>query len=126
METGDPDSYHILNGFPVPRPGVDSRLRRRVVELSGRLAAVDGRYADWAGAAGVDHGALAADRRRAMIHELDAVVAHLYGLSREHLDVIFRRFHDGRQYEERLDRVFEYHERWADTGAEQTTGTGGD
>ena len=48
------------------------------------------------------------------IYELDAVVAHLYGLSRENLEVIFETFHDGWDYEERLERVLDYYSDWAD------------
>ena len=48
------------------------------------------------------------------IYELDAVVAHLYGLTREHVEVIFETFHDGWDYEERLERVLDYYASWAD------------
>ncbi|WP_049936335.1 Eco57I restriction-modification methylase domain-containing protein [Haloplanus natans] len=107
-------NYHILNGFPIPRPGRDDSLRQRVVELSGRLAAVDDRYADWANAVGVDYGPLDKDEKQDKIYELDAVVAHLYGLSRENVEVIFETFHDNWDHEERLERVLDYYASWAD------------
>ena len=107
-------TYHILNAFPVPRPGRDDRLRQRVVNLSGRLAAIDERYADWAEAVGVEHGPLDEETKQEKIYELDAVVAHLYGLTREHVEVIFETFHDGWNYEERLERVLDYYESWGD------------
>ena len=107
-------TYHILKALPVPRPGRDDPLRQRVVELSGRLAAVDERYADWADAVGVDYGPLDEEAKQEHIYELDAVVAHLYGLSREHVAVIFETFHDGWDHEERLDRVLDYYAEWAD------------
>jgi hypothetical protein len=127
-------TYHILNAFPVPRPGRDDRLRQRVVNLAGRLAAVDDRYADWADAVGVDHGSLDEDTKQEKIYELDAVVAHLYGLSRDHVEVIFETFHDGWDYEERLERVLDYYSDWADRldldqtdrEAERTAGTRND
>jgi hypothetical protein len=106
--------YHILNALPVPRPGRDNKLRDRLVHLSGRLAAVDERYADWADEVGVEHGPLEEEEKKDKIYELDAVVAHLYGLSREHVEVIFETFHDGWDYEERLDRVLDYYASWAD------------
>ena len=106
--------YYIFNGLPIPRPKEDSQLRRRVIELSGRLAAVDDRYADWADAVGVDYGPLNEDAKQEKIYELDAVVAHLYGLSRDHVEVIFETFHDGWDYEERLERVLDYYADWAD------------
>jgi hypothetical protein len=107
-------NYHILNAFPIPRPGRNSRLRERAVSLSGRLAAKDDRYEDWATSIGVDCGELDEENELEKIYELDAVVAHLYGLSREHVEVIFETFHDGWDYEERLDRVLDYYASWAD------------
>ena len=127
-------TYHILKALPVPRPGGDDPLRQRVVELSGRLAAVDDRYAGWADAVGVDYGPLDEEEKQDKIYELDAVVSHLYGLSREDVEVIFETFHDGWDYEERLERVLHYYASWgnrldldhADREAEQTAGTRND
>ncbi|WP_049982478.1 Eco57I restriction-modification methylase domain-containing protein [Halorubrum sp. BV1] len=106
--------YYIFNGIPIPRPGRDSNLRQRAVELSGRLAAVDNRYADWADEVGVDYGPLDEDEKQEKIHELDAVVAHLYGLSRENLQIIFETFHDNWDHESRLDAVLEHYDEWAE------------
>ena len=50
--------FHIFNALPIPRPTRDNPLWQRVVALSGRLAAVDERYAEWAAAVGVDYGPL--------------------------------------------------------------------
>jgi hypothetical protein len=127
-------NYHILNSFPIPRPNANSRLRKRVVELSGRLAAKEDSYADWADTVGVDYGPIDEDDELEKIHELDAVVAHLYGLTREQVEVIFETFHDGWDYEGRLERVLDYHASWADRldldhtdrEAEQAAGTQGD
>jgi len=105
---------HIFNSLPVPRPGQDDRLRQRTVEISGRLAAVDERYADWAESVGVDYGPLDEETKQEKIYELDAVVAHLYGLTSEHVEVIFETFHEGWDYEERLERVLDYYASWAD------------
>jgi len=107
-------TYHILNALPVPRPGHDSALRQRVVKLSGRLAAIDNRYAEWADEVGVDYGPLDDDKKQKMIYELDAVVAHLYGLSRENLQVIFETFHDNWDHEPRMNAVLEHYDEWAE------------
>jgi len=112
VETGL--KYYLVNSFPIPRPGRDDILRQRVVELSGRLAAFDDRYADWADEVGVEYGPLDEETKKEKIYELDAVVAHLYGLTREHVEVIFETFHDGWDYEERLERVLDYYASWAD------------
>lgn len=85
-------NYFILNSLPVPRPGRDDSRWRRVVELAGRLAAVDERYAGWATACGVDCGPFDAAEKAASVAELDAVVAHAYGLSREDLEMMFEDF----------------------------------
>jgi hypothetical protein len=105
-------NYFIVNALPVPRVDDDNPLYQRVVELSGRLAAVDDRYANWADTVGVDYGPLAEDTKQEKIYELDAVVAHLYGLSREHIEVVFETFHEGWDYEERLTAVLDYYDEW--------------
>lgn len=89
-------NYHIVNAFPVPRPGREAPLRRRIERIAGRLAAVDDRYAEWAAAVGVDCGPVDDAARRDLIHELDAVVARLYGLSMDQLETIYRTFDGAR------------------------------
>ena len=105
-------AFYIVNALPVPRPDEDSRLRKRVISLAGRLAAVDDRYNGWASAIGVECGPLDENDKIEKIYELDAVVAHLYGLSREPIEVIFETFHEGWDYHERLDRVLDYYDDW--------------
>lgn len=70
--------------------------------LAGRLAGLDDGYADWAQAVGVASGPLEATEKEDHIHELDAVVAHLYGLSARQLVHIFETFHEG----------WDYHPQW--------------
>lgn len=106
--------YYIFNGLPIPRPEPESALRKRTIQLAGRLAAVDDRYADWSNTVGVEHGPLDENEKTENIHELDAVVAHLYGLSREHVKVIFETFHEGWDYEERLNNVLHHYDDWAE------------
>ncbi len=105
-------NFHILNSLPVPRPARANPLWQRVVALSGRLAAVDERYADWAAAVGVDFGPLEPARKDDMIYELDAVVAHLYGLSADQLGHIFATFHVGWDYHARLRAVLAHFKQW--------------
>ena len=52
------------------------------------------------------------DERLDMIHELDAVVAGLYGLTEAQLVHIFETFHKGWEYQERLDGVLRHFGRW--------------
>lgn len=118
-------TYHILKGFPIPRPGAASPLRQRVVNLAGRLAAADDRYAEWAEGVGVDYGPLEEAEKQEKIYELDAVVSHLYGLSRKNLEVIFETFHDNWDHRERLGQVLEYYDEWAGRPATDDTSTNG-
>ncbi len=85
-------NYYILNSLPVPRPARSDPRWRRVVELAGRLAAIDERYAAFANEVGVDVGPLASGTKAAFIAELDAVVAHLFGLERDELEAMFEDF----------------------------------
>ena len=105
-------NFFIINPFPIPRPGRDSVLWERVVSLAGRLACPDERYSTWADAVGVAYGSLMDDEKQNMIYELDAIVAHLYGLSEPQLVHIFETFHEGWNYQERLDGVLRHFHSW--------------
>ncbi|MBX9700233.1 MAG: hypothetical protein K2X74_12405 [Acetobacteraceae bacterium] len=95
-------SFAIFNDFPIPRPPRSDPHWQRAVALAGRLAAPDERFAEWAAAVGVAHGPLDPAAKQAMIEELDAVVARLYGLSPEQLTHIFDTFHEWPRAEERI------------------------
>ena len=103
--------FFLLTAFPIPRPNRDDSLWQRVVSLSGRLASPDERFADWAKTVGGKHGPVEADEKEDMIHELDAAVAHLYGLSESQLRHIFETFHVGWDYEDRLASTIDHYHR---------------
>jgi hypothetical protein len=105
-------TFFLLNEFPVPRPTRSDPLWQRAVALGGRLAAVDDRFVDWAGEVLVEYGPLAPQEKQDMIDELDAVVAHLYGLSDEQLRHIFETFHEGWDWEPRFAAVKSYFHEW--------------
>ena len=106
-------SYQLLNPMPVPRPNPTSSLRKRVVELAGRLAAVDDRYQEWADEVGVPVGTLRNEPERSdAIAELDALVGLLYGLSEDRLLHIFETFHRGWDYTERWAAVRQHYRAW--------------
>ena len=109
-------NFFIINPFPIPRPDRDSVLWQRVVQLAGRLACPDERFSTWANAVGVEYGSLAADEKDDMIYELDAVVAHLYGLSESQLIHIYETFHEGWDYQARLDGVLQHFHTWRGRG----------
>ena len=106
-------NFYVLNPFPIPRPAADDPLRLRVVQLAGRLAAVDDRYAAWAEEVGVACGPLDAAAKTAHIVELDAVVAHLYGLSEAQLIHVFETFHEGWDFADRLAATLKEYRQWA-------------
>ncbi len=107
-------NFHILNNFPIPDADVDNDpVARRVVHISGRLAAVDERYAEWAQKVGVPVGSVTDEAtKQDLICELDACVAHLYGLDEDDLAVIYETFHEGADYSERHRAVLAHFRRW--------------
>ena len=107
-------TFTMINSFPVPDvdPG-DNSIAARVVEIAGRLAAVDDRFAEWAAEVGVPVGSVRdAVTKTDLICELDACVAHLYGLDESDLAVIYGTFHEGADYSERHSAVLEHFLRW--------------
>lgn len=104
-------NYFVFNPLPMPRPERSSGLWRRVVELAGRLASPDRRFAAWAKKVGVAHGKLAPDEKQDMIEELDAAVAHLYGLDEKDLRHIFETFHEGWEFEPQLEATLKHFHR---------------
>ena len=98
-------SFAILNQLPIPDPGEGDPFRDRVVEIAGRLAAVDERFAEWAAEVGVPVGSANDEAiKQDLICELDACVAHLYGLDEDDLAVIYETFD-----EKRPDRYAAHH-----------------
>ena len=105
-------TYFIFNCFPIPRPDREDARWRRVVELAGRLACPDDRFAAWAGSVGVACGPMPTDEKKDMIHELDAVAARLYGLDEMQLVHVFETFHEKWDYGARLDGVLRHFREW--------------
>jgi hypothetical protein len=106
-------NFFVLNPFPIPRPPRADARWKRVVALAGRLACPDARFATWAEAVGVKHGKLGDDDKQDMIRELDAVVAHLYGLTEKQLVHVFESFHEGWDHADRLAATLEHFRAWA-------------
>ena len=70
------------------------------------------RFAAWAKDVGVKCGQVKQDEKDDKIHELDAVVAHLYGLTEPQLRHVFETFHEGWDYEERLRATLKHYQAW--------------
>ncbi|HZR77002.1 Eco57I restriction-modification methylase domain-containing protein [Bradyrhizobium sp.] len=106
-------NFFVFNPLPVPRPARDDKRWQRVVALAGRLASPDKRFAAWAKAVRVDCGPLQDGEKQDLIAELDAVVAHLYGLTEKQLVHVFETFHEGWDYAPRLGAVLKHFHTWA-------------
>lgn len=104
-------SFTDLMGTSIPDPGPGHPVRDRVVEIAGRLAAVDERFAEWAAEVGVPIGSANDEAtKQDLIHELDACVALLYGLDEDDLEVIYTTFDEKRpdRYRDRLAAVLDH------------------
>ena len=102
-------NYFVMNPFPIPRPSRDDPRWLRIVELSGRIACPDERFAAWAETVGVECGPLASDEKEDMVQELDGVVSRLYGLSEAQVVHVFETFHVGWDYSARLEGVLRHY-----------------
>lgn len=110
-------TYGPLNSFPVPRPDDRDTRRRRVVEVAGRLAAVDDRYAEWAAEVGIPVEPVQTDAEKGdLIAELDALVSLLYGLTEDQVEHVFATFHRGWNYGPRLEAVLQHYAAWKGKG----------
>lgn len=99
-------TFEILKRLPVPEFQLDDSRVEAVIHVAGRLAASDSRFEPWAAAVGVPVGSVKSDLEKEQLEaELDALVAHLYGLSREQLVHIFKTFHRGWNFGPRLEAV---------------------
>lgn len=106
-------TFDLLGSIPVPKPAIGSRVRRRVVEIAGRLAAVDGRFADWAAAVGVPVASVNTQSEKVdLLAELDGLVCVLYGLTADQVEQVFATFHRGWDYDERLNKALDHYRRW--------------
>ncbi len=102
-------NFFVLNPFPIPRPNPGDPLRLRVIDTAGRLATQDRRLVTWAKALSLKPRPLVEDEQDDLIAELDATVAHLYGLSEADLVHIFETFHQGWDYGDRLGATLKHY-----------------
>ena len=104
---------HVVRGFSVPDVDETNVLRERMVDVAGRLAAADKRFADWASAVGVSVGTMTDEQeRQSAVAELDALASLLYGLKWDDVVHVFETFHRGWDYTERLTAVQVHFDRW--------------
>ncbi len=96
----------------IPDPGEGHPVRDRVVQIAGRLAAVDERFGEWAAEVGVPVGSANEESiKQDLICELDACVALLYGLDEDDLAVVYETFSGTVDYSDRLAAVLAHFRR---------------
>lgn len=103
----------LLNTFPIPRLARESPMRKRIINVAGRLAAIDSRYTTWAAEVGVPVASVT-DRttRDDLTAELDALVSLAYGLDRSGVEHIFATFQREWDHTDRLVAVLRHYDRW--------------
>jgi hypothetical protein len=110
-------NFHFVNAFPMPED-IETPLGLRCIEISALLSAQDPRLKDWAAAAGFSARVLSSENVTSYLAELDAVVAHLFKLSRVQMDYVYSSFHRGwdatkPDYKDRYDRAMKHYDEWA-------------
>jgi hypothetical protein len=106
-------TFELLNPLPVPSYDPVASPAKRIVEVAGRLAAIDDRYAEWAAEVGVPIGSVNTQAEKDdLIAELDALVSLLYGLIEDQVEHVFATFHRGWDYEPRLEAVLKHYREW--------------
>jgi hypothetical protein len=98
-------TFELLRSMPIPEYNPDDERQIRLIDLAGRLSAQDERFSEWASEVGVPIGKLTDDEMENSMIEIDALVADIYGLDATQLEVIFRTFHRGWAFHNRLTRT---------------------
>ena len=102
-------NFFVLNSFSIPLPPPNSPHKAELQKLAARLAAVDGRYADWAKQAGVTVGSVKSeDEKQDIIHRIDALSPASTDWTKPTSRSIFTTFRRGYDYTERLNAVLEH------------------
>ena len=111
-------TFEQLSLLTIPDAGDGHPVRDRVVEIAGRLAAVDQRFSEWAAEVGVPVGSANDEMvKEDLICELDACVAHLYGLDEADLAVLYSTFDAKRpdRYADHHTAVLGHFRRWRES-----------
>ena len=102
-------NYFILNALTFPPP--NNTPWERIGELAARLSCVDDRFAEFAAEAGVECGPLTDAQHNDKRAEIDALVAHAYGLTEDELRFIFTDFTENAVTPAYREKVLEWFER---------------
>ena len=102
-------NHFIMYGMSFPQ--TKDAFWKQIGELAARLSCVDERFANFAAEAGVECGPLTDAQRNDMRAEIDALVAHAYGLTEDELRFIFTDFTENSVTPAYRDKVLEWFER---------------
>jgi hypothetical protein len=106
-------SYSCLNALPIPDTSTRHGLGSHLGRIAGRLSASDDRFESWAREVGVPVGSVTEAEKPELLAELDAAVAHLYGLDEGDLRVLYDTFLEGADYSAHFERVLAHYGRLA-------------
>ena len=105
-------SMHIFKSLPIPLVGKNDPRRRRLVQLVASILSRNEELTDWTSAVCSDilqvNELLVKDE---YLPEIDAIVANLYGLSKEELSHLVTTFSTDADYSERLEKVLAFYEK---------------
>jgi hypothetical protein len=105
-------TFELVLPAPVPNVNREDVRYQRLVTLSVQLASKDARFADWARKFGLKTGQMKNDVERFIaMSEIDALVAHLYGLNRSQVEHVFKTFHRGWDCSPRLEKVLSFYDK---------------
>lgn len=104
-------TFELVSPAPIPEIDRSDARYKRVVTLSVKIGAIDSRFSNWARKFNEKAGTLKQqDEKVGAIAEIDALVAHLYGLSRSQVEHVFKTFHRGWDYSSRLEQVLGFYD----------------
>jgi hypothetical protein len=104
-------TFELVSPAPIPEIDRSDARYKRVVTLSVKIGAIDSRFSNWAGKFNEKVGTLKQQYEKVeAIAEIDALVAHLYGLSRSQVEHVFKTFHRGWDYSSRLEQVLAFYD----------------
>jgi hypothetical protein len=104
-------TFEILESAPIPKFDPSCTDAKRLINLSGTLAASDKRFGKWAKKVGVEPGTIkTAESKLEAIAELNALCCKLYGLSREEVIYIYSNFHKNWEFTDDLGSTLSYYD----------------
>ena len=101
-------NFFIFEKFPIPKLNINSKLFKEIVKTAGKLSCIDKRYEELANKIGIKIIKIDEKEKNDLICYLDALVSKAYNLTIEDVEVIFKSFHHGWDYSNRLSKVIKY------------------